>query len=359
MSKHTPLYNLHVAANALMVDFSGWQMPLHYGSQIEEHKAVREKAGLFDVSHMGVVEVTGEDTVPYLRYALANDVAKLKNTGDALYTCMLNENGGIVDDLIAYRFSDTYFRLVVNAGCRDKDFAWLEKLTQNFDVAIAWRDDLCLLALQGPQAIDDLKYPFGQDIADTVAQLKPFKSIVLEDNETVIARTGYTGEPGVEMMLPKDKALQVWDALIAHNIQPCGLGARDTLRLEAGLNLYGSDMTEETSPLTSNLTWTVSLTDESRDFVGKNALLQQKAQGIHETLVGLRMTDRGVLRNHQKVKIEGVGEGEITSGSFSPTLGHAIAMARVPVSDATQAMVERRGKWLPVEIVKPPFIKKR
>ena len=214
-----------------------------------------------------------------------------------------------------------------------------------------------MLALQGPQAIDALKIPFGVDIAQAVAELKPFKSIVLEDNETVIARTGYTGEPGVEMMMPAEKALQVWDVLTAHDIKPCGLGARDTLRLEAGLNLYGNDMTEDTTPLESNLSWTVSFKDEARDFVGKAALLKQKEQGIKETLVGLRMTDRGVLRDHQKVKIEGVGEGEITSGSFSPTLGYAIAMARVPVSDATQAMVERREKWLSVEIVKPPFYK--
>ena len=357
MSKQTPLYEAHLEANAKMVDFSGWQMPLNYGSQIEEHHAVRNKAGVFDVSHMGTVEVTGPDATKFLRYALANDIAKLKNPGDALYTCMLNESGGIVDDLIVYYFNDTYFRLVVNAGCRDKDFAWLQKQAEQFDVTLKWQDDVCLLALQGPEAIAALRFPFDEKVVEQVDELRPFKSLILENN-IVIARTGYTGEPGVEMMLPTDKVLSVWNALVENGVRPCGLGARDTLRLEAGLNLYGNDMTEETTPLESNLSWTVSLKDDKRDFVGKAALLKQKEAGVAQKLIGLCLKERGVLRDHQKVKINDALEGEITSGSFSPTLGYAIAMARVPMCDATHAEVERRGQWLPVEVVKPPFIKK-
>lgn len=356
MPQKTPLYDCHVKAGAKLVDFSGWDMPLHYGSQIEEHHVVRQSAGLFDVSHMGVVEVKGEGVIDYLRYLLANDIEKLKNPGDALYTCMLNDNGGIIDDLIAYRFSDAHFRLVINAGCREKDIAWLEKVAAQFSVELTVRQDVCLLALQGPNAIDALKHPFGQAVVDQIATLKPFKSLLMEDG-SVIARTGYTGEAGVEMMLPVETALRVWDTLLANDVKPCGLGARDTLRLEAGLNLYGNDMTEETSPLNSNLAWTVSFKDESRDFIGKTPLLAQKASGVSEILIGLLMTERGVLRAHQKVMIEGVGEGEITSGTFSPTIGHAIAMARVPVGEAQAAKVERRGDWLPVQIVQLPFVR--
>lgn len=356
MPQKTPLYDCHVKAGAKLVDFSGWDMPLHYGSQIEEHHIVRKNAGLFDVSHMGVVEVKGEGAADYLRYLLANDIAKLKNPGDALYTCMLNETGGIIDDLIVYRFSDTHFRLVINAGCRDKDIAWLKQVAEKFPVTLTVREDICLLALQGPEAISALKYPFGAEISEQVASLKPFKSLILEDG-SVIARTGYTGEAGVEMMLPVETALKTWDALLANAVKPCGLGARDTLRLEAGLNLYGNDMTEETSPLDSNLAWTVSFKDEAREFIGKSALLLQKEKGVNEILVGLLMTDRGVLRDHQKVMIDGVGEGEITSGSFSPTIGNAIAMARVPATDAAEAKVERRGAWVSVKIVKLPFVR--
>ena len=355
MSKKTALYDQHVKANALMVDFSGWQMPLHYGSQMNEHHAVRKNAGLFDVSHMGVVEITGKDTVNYLRFVLANDVAKLKNFGDALYSCMLNEKGGVIDDLIAYRFSDDHFRLVINAGCREKDFEWLQLQAKNFDVALTMRDDLCLLALQGPEAIAELEYIFDKDTFDIINTLKNFQFIVLE-NDILIARTGYTGEAGVEMIMPVQNALKIWEKCVSKGIQLCGLGARDTLRLEAGFNLYGADMTAETSPLISNLSWTVSFKDENRNFIGRDALLAEKARGISHQLVGLVLESRGVLRNHQSVKINGDGVGEITSGSFSPTLNKSIALARIPVSDATDALIERRGEWLPVKIVKPKFI---
>lgn len=356
MSKKTALYDQHVKAKALIVDFSGWQMPLHYGSQIAEHHAVRKSAGIFDVSHMGVVEITGTDTVNYLRFMLANDIAKLKNTGDAIYSCMLNENGGVIDDLIAYRYTDAHFRLVINAGCREKDFAWLQLHAKKFDVNLKMRDDLCMIALQGPDAIAKLEFIFDKEIFEKVSALKPFQFYTPTPTDTVIARTGYTGEPGVEIILPVENALKTWEKCIALGIQPCGLGARDTLRLEAGYNLYGADMTADTSPLISNLSWTVSFKDESRNFIGKDALCAEKARGISHQLVGLVLESKGVLRNHQVVKINNDGVGEITSGSFSPTLNKSIALARIPVSDATDAFVERRGEWLPVQIVKPKFI---
>lgn len=337
-----------------MVDFAGWQMPLHYGSQIQEHHAVRKNAGIFDVSHMGVVEMTGKDTVPFLRHLLANDIAKLKNAGDALYSCMLNENGGVIDDLIAYRFSDDHFRLVINAGCREKDFAWMKKIADHFDVQLMLHGDYGLIALQGPDALNKLDAIFDAEVGKKVRALKPFQFYV--DANIVIARTGYTGESGVEMMMPSDLAVKIWEKCIALSIQPCGLGARDTLRLEAGYNLFGADMTENTSPLVSNLSWTVSFKDEKRNFIGRDALEKEKSKGISEQLIGLILESKGVLRNHQKVKIDDDRFGEITSGSFSPTLNKSIALARIPMTDATEAMVERRGEWLPVKIVKPRFL---
>jgi aminomethyltransferase len=356
MSQKTPLFDEHCRANAKMVDFAGWQMPLHYGSQLTEHVCVRERAGVFDVSHMGVIDVKGLDVVAFCRYVFANDVAKLKSEGDALYTCMLNAAGGVIDDLIVYRFNDNYYRLIVNAGCRDKDFEWLSDHAKKFDVTLAWRNDVCLLAVQGPQAIDALAHVFNQAVSNAVHALKPFQSH--SHNDIVIARTGYTGEPGVEIMLPSKDVVTVWNALLANGVSPCGLGARDTLRLEAGFNLYGNDMTESTSPLISNLSWTVSFKDTQRDFVGKSALLSQKENGIDCNIVGLVMKDRGVMRQHQAVKTTEGAMGEITSGGFSPTLGYSIAMARIPNTSTTQAFIERRGEWLPVDIVSMPFIKK-
>ncbi|OGT27088.1 MAG: glycine cleavage system protein T [Gammaproteobacteria bacterium RIFCSPLOWO2_02_FULL_42_14] len=349
--KKTPLYDQHVYAKATMVDFSGWLMPLNYGSQIAEHHAVRNHAGIFDVSHMGIVEMHG-DVVVFLRFLLANDVAKLKDNS-ALYTCMLNERGGIIDDLIVYRFSDQYFRLIINAGCRDKDMAWIQQQAKNFSVQIKLREDWCLLALQGPQALEKLVVIFDHATCEKIAAIKPFQFYI--HDHCVIAKTGYTGEPGVEIMLPIDFAIDAWKKLIAHGVQPCGLGARDTLRLEAGLNLFGADMNENTSPLISNLSWTVSFKDTARNFIGRDALLTEKQIGVHQQLVGLVLESKGILRNHQKVKTD-AGEGEITSGSFSPTLNKSIALARIPVTSTKKVLVERRGEWLEASVVALPFI---
>ncbi len=355
MTKRTPLYDEHVAAGAKIVDFFGWDMPLHYGSQIEEHHFVRQHAGMFDVSHMGVVDVTGAQATEFLRYALANDVQKLKAAGFALYSCLLNESGGVVDDLIVYRTGDNEYRLVINASRRDADLAWLQQLANAFTVTLTPRPDLCIIAVQGPKALSIVQDQLHAELPSNLSDLKPFKAIILDDK--LIGRTGYTGEDGVEIVLSADAATTLWQQLLKAGVNPCGLGARDTLRLEAGLNLYGADMNESTSPLVSNLAWTVALQDEARDFVGKAALLKEKQNGLSHKLVGLVMEERGVLRDHQTVSFANSDNGEVTSGSFSPTLGIAIALARIPADADEPAFVERRGNKVPVKIIKPPFVR--
>jgi aminomethyltransferase len=356
MAKRTPLYDQHVQSGAQLVDFSGWDMPLHYGSQMEEHRLVRQAVGMFDVSHMGVIDIEGRQATDFLRYALANDVEKLKTSGKALYSCMLNPSAGVVDDLIVYKRSDDLYRVVLNAGTRDTDLAWLNELAETFHVTLQEQKDLAILAVQGPNALSLLEDMWSDTQGSTLAALRPF-TFFIEEN-VMVARTGYTGEDGVEIIAPSEVIVMMWQDLLKEGVQPCGLGARDTLRLEAGYNLYGADMDQNTSPLVSNLSWTVSLKDASRDFVGRAALEKEKTDGADQKLVGLLMTEPGVLRNHQTVFIDGVGEGEITSGSFSPTLNHAIALARVPVATADVAAVERRGKRVEVTVVKPPFYKK-
>lgn len=356
MSKRTPLYDCHRAAGAQLVDFSGWEMPLHYGSQIQEHHCVRKSVGMFDVSHMGVVDIAGAGAYDFLRYALANDVAKLSEAGCALYSCMLNDQGGVIDDLIVYRLGDDAFRVVLNAGTRDSDLAYLQSLAKDFDVTLTERTDLAIVAVQGPAALPLLQDMLAQPIAEKLQALKAFQFLI--DKDIMIARTGYTGENGVEIILPAVEVTTLWEDLLQKGVAACGLGARDTLRLEAGFNLYGSDMDARTSPWISNLSWTVSLKDASRDFVGRKALEKEKANSVTQKLVGVVMETAGVLRDHQKVFVNDIGEGEITSGSFSPTLGYAIALARVPIDTGDTAEVERRGKRIPVKVVKPPFIKK-
>ena len=351
--KRTSLYEKHVEAGAQLVDFAGWEMPLSYGSQIEEHHQVRKAAGMFDVSHMGVVDVSGEDACDFLRIALANDVEKLTEPGRALYSCMLNEFGGVLDDLIVYRLGETDYRLIVNAGSREKDIEWLQQLIGDYEVTVTERPEFAIIALQGPEALSKLAPVFSDEVAETVTALRPFRFIV--EDGVMIARTGYTGEQGVEMVVPSEKAPALWQAFLDNGVAPCGLGARDTLRLEAGFNLYGSDMDESTSPLISNLAWTVSFKDGTREFYGRNVLVDEKEAGVSQKLVGLVMESGGVLRDHQKVFCA-AGEGEITSGSFSPTLGYAIALARVPKEIGESAEVERRGQRVPVKVVQPPFV---
>ena len=354
MGQRTPLYDQHLALGAKMVDFGGWDMPLHYGSQVEEHHQVRRDCGVFDVSHMTVVDVAGDQASAYLQHLLANDVARLKSPGRALYSAMLNERGGVIDDLIVY-LTDWGYRLVVNASTRDKDLAWMQAQAADFAVEINERPQLAMLAIQGPHARARTAELVSQARATLIQELKPFQG--LAEGDWFIGRTGYTGEDGLEIILPAEQAPDFLSELVGAGIPPIGLGARDTLRLEAGLNLYGQDMTEEVSPLAANMGWTVAWEPAERDFVGRAALEQQRAEGDLPKLVGLVLEERGVLRAHQVVRVNGVGDGEITSGSFSPTLGKSIALARVPAGTAERAEVEIRGKWYPVRVVQPTFVR--
>lgn len=355
MAKQTHLFSAHNQLGALMVDFAGWKMPLHYGSQIEEHRSVREHAGIFDVSHMSIVDVTGTGAKDFLSHLLANNVDKLNEPGRALYGCMLNPEGGIIDDLITYFISPTQYKVVVNAATTEKDLAWFQKQASDFDVQIQRREDLSLLAIQGPQAREIAAHALGGDVAAIIASLKPFRCETCQD--WVIARTGYTGEDGIEIMLPHEDALKCWNQMIAAGVLPIGLGARDTLRLEAGLNLYGTDMDEATTPYESNLGWTVAMEPETREFIGRTALREQ-AQGTTDyKLVGLVMHKKGVLRSGLDVFQAGEKVGQITSGTFSPTLKKSIAFARIKTPIADQYMVDIRGKQHQVSVVHTPFVK--
>jgi aminomethyltransferase len=354
LPKTTPLNALHRAAGARTVDFGGWDMPVNYGSQIEEHHAVRREWGLFDVSHMLAADLEGAGVRDFLRGALANDVAKLKTPGKALYTCMLNEEGGVVDDLIVYFFREDWFRVVVNAGTAEKDLAWLERLkaASGATLSIKARRDLAIVAIQGPKARESFWQAYPATRAATES-LVPFSAA--HAGEWMIARTGYTGEDGFEVILPATEVAAMWEKLVAAGARPAGLGARDTLRLEAGMNLYGQDMDDATSPLDAGLAWTVDL-KEARDFTGRKAL---ERRGQKQQFMGLLLTDSGgVLRAHQKVRTP-QGEGEITSGTFSPTIGKSIALARLPmgvaVGDNVQVLV--RDKALAARVVKAPFVR--
>jgi aminomethyltransferase len=351
--QRTPLYAAHLAANGRMVDFSGWEMPINYGSQLEEHHQVRRDAGMFDVSHMTVVDVLGANARPYLSRLLANDVSRLVVPGKALYSCMLNEQGGVIDDLIVYFLKEDRFRLVVNAATRDKDLAWLQRQAQGFSIEVLERGALAMIAVQGPAAREKALGVLPPRLVGAAAGLEAFYACELA--EWFVARTGYTGEDGFEITLPASAAVDLWDQLLAAGIKPCGLGARDTLRLEAGMNLYGQDMDETTSPLESALAWTVAMNDR-RDFIGCMALQAQKDAGLQYRLVGLILEDRGILRHDQAVTTSD-GTGVITSGGFSPTLERAIAFARIPTGSATECTVDVRGKQLRARIVKPPFVR--
>ncbi|QKZ02546.1 MULTISPECIES: glycine cleavage system aminomethyltransferase GcvT [Pseudomonas] len=354
MGQRTPLYDLHLALGAKMVDFGGWDMPLHYGSQVEEHHQVRRDCGVFDVSHMTVIDIDGPQAQAFLRHLLANDVARLQAVGAALYSAMLDEQGGIVDDMIVYLLQDGY-RLVVNAATRDQDMAWLGKTVAGFEVRIRERPELAMLAIQGPEARHKVAQLVTQARANLIHQLKPFQG--LTDGDWFIARTGYTGEDGLEIVLPRDQAPAFFNDLVGAGLSPIGLGARDTLRLEAGMNLYGQDIDQAHSPLVSNMAWSIAWEPAERDFIGRAALLAEQGRGVDEKLVGLVLEERGVLRAHQVVRIAEIGEGEITSGSFSPTLSKSIALARVPMATADRAEVEIRGKWYPVRVVRPTFVR--
>jgi len=356
VTQRTALYQKHLDAGARMVDFAGWEMPINYGSQIDEHHQVRQQAGVFDVSHMTVVDISGADAEPYLRRLLANDVARLKVVGKALYSAMLNSDGGVIDDLIVYRLQAGY-RLVVNCATRSKDLAWLEQQSQGFKVDLRERPELAILAVHGPAAIEKVCAILPGEQARKIKELANFHGVELE-GDWFVARTGYTGEKGLELIFPQQQAEAFWDRLLAAGVSPVGLGARDTLRLEAGMNLYGHDMDETVSPLAANMEQTIAWEAPDRDFIGRSALIRAQElqrQGQMPQLVGLVLEERGVLREGQTVVCD-KGEGIITSGTFSPTLKHSIALARIP-ANAGNCKVDVRGKLLPVRIVKPAFVR--
>lgn len=353
-SNHTALYDKHIESNGKMVDFAGWEMPINYGSQVKEHHQVRNDAGMFDVSHMVVVDFTGKDCKTFLQYLLANDIDKLKQQGKALYSCMLNEDAGIIDDLIIYYLADDFYRMVINAATRINDLAWINSKIIDFDVKLQERDDLAMIAAQGPNAREKLLSTLDQSTATTVSELKPFFGVQLDD--TFYARTGYTGEDGFEIIVPNEKVAELWNTLLNAGIEPTGLGARDTLRLEAGMSLYGTDMDTTTSPLVSGLKWTVALEPNERNFLGRSALEAEITAKPASKMVGLVLEGKGVLRGHQTV-ITASGKGETTSGTFSPTLGVAIALARVPADTGNSCHVEIRNKQIEARVVRPPFVR--
>ncbi|WP_049235692.1 glycine cleavage system aminomethyltransferase GcvT [Moraxella canis] len=356
--QRTPLYDAHLAFGGKLIDFGGWDLPVNYGSQIVEHEAVRTDAGMFDVSHMLVTDVTGDQAKAFFQKLLANDVAKLGFVGKALYSAMLNDNGGVIDDLIVYLMSEdeTAYRIVSNGATREKDSAQFAKIGEAFDVTIAPRYELAMIAIQGPKAIEKL-LTVKSEWAETVNGLKPFVGADMGD-EWFVARTGYTGEDGVEVILPADQAEAFFKALAETGVQPCGLGARDTLRMEAGMNLYGNDMDDETSPLEAGMAWTVDLKNGEREFVGKSALTALKNDGVTVKQVGLLQTGKGgVLRDGMTV-VTDKGDGITTSGVFSPTLKQSIAIARVPVDfTGDTAKVIMRGKEVDVRVLKLPFVR--
>ncbi len=344
--KQTALHSNHVALGAKMVNFGGWSMPIQYNSQLEEHFCVRKDVGMFDVSHMCIVDLTGKAVKEFLLKLLANDVNKLKVSGKALYTCMLNHDGGVIDDLIVYYFNDEFYRLVINAGCAEKDTAWINPIAKSFSVNVEVRNDLSMIAVQGPKALELFN--------DDVKNLKPFHSL-FSQAQTLIARTGYTGEDGVEIMLPHKEAIITWEALLKQGVKPCGLGARDTLRLEAGMNLYGNDMDENILPHDAGLSWTLSFKEE-RDFIGKYKL-QNTAQKYQ--FLGLILQESGgILRAHQTV-ISEHGNGEITSGGYSPNMQQSIALARLPLNVKIDDIVkiQIRDKQLNAKVVNLPFVR--
>jgi aminomethyltransferase len=355
MGLRTPLFSEHERLGARIVPFGGWDMPLHYGSQIEEHHAVRRSAGMFDVSHMRPVDIEGPDALIFLRHLLANDAARLSAPGKALYSCMLNARGGVVDDLILYLRGPDHYRAVVNAATADKDCDWMRTQAEGREVRIERRDDLAMIAVQGPEARSRVEPLLPSGLAESAMQIAPF--FAAEDGRWFVGRTGYTGEDGFEIIMPSEDAVALWRGLIAAGVRPCGLGARDTLRLEAGMNLYGQDMDETIGPLDSGLGWTVAWEPEERDFIGREALVGRRDHPDRRALVGLLLTGRGVLRPHQSVVAGDRVIGEVTSGGFSPTLERSIAFARIDPSSPSECAVEIRGKAVPVRIVKPPFVR--
>ena len=355
MNKQTSLYQNHIEANAKMVDFHGWSMPINYGSQINEHNCVRENCGIFDVSHMTILDFEGEDVEQFVRTLIANDVKKLSETYEGLYSAMLNDNGGVIDDLIAYKLENGY-RLVVNCATRGEDLKWISEKAKNYSVQMEERDDLSMVAIQGPKSSEVL----SNCPAPIVRELESKKKQQgVYGNDMFATKTGYTGENGFEVILPHALAVGLWRNAIKAGAQPIGLGARDTLRLEAGMNLYGFEMDDSISPFECNMAWTVDFSDEERKFYGKEALTGILKDDKQYELVGLMLEERAILRQGQKVYFDADKEleGVVTSGTYSPTLKKPIALARIPSISAKICFTEMRGKEVFAKIGSPRFIR--
>lgn len=359
----TPINAAHLQAGAKMVDFGGWEMPLHYGSQVEEHHTIRNHAGMFDVSHMVVSDLIGTGAADYLSKLLANDIARINNSnaliGKALYSCMLNEEGGVIDDLIVYWMGGDRYRIVTNAATRENDLSWMNSVLEGFDATLTEQSKVAMVAVQGPEA-RELVIAWGADklgaeVGKDIKSLERF--FATEYDGWFIGRTGYTGEDGFEVMMVEDKATLFWEEMLIAGVKPCGLGARDTLRLEAGMMLYGSDLDAVTTPLESALSWSVGLDPAERRFIGRELLDEQKERGVNRKLVGVLLDGRGVMRDHQKLLFGGEQVGEITSGGFSPTLNRTIALARIRADVTENCEVEMRGKMVPVIIQRPLFVR--
>ncbi len=347
--KQTVLNKAHRKAGAKMVDFGGWDMPINYGSQIEEHHAVRQRVGMFDVSHMTVIDITGAEATDFLYRLLANDIHKL-NINQALYSTMLNHEGGVIDDLITYKLSDNNYRVVVNAATREKDLAWITAQITDFDATMTEQADTAMIAVQGPQAMAIIKPLLDIDLSTTERFYAAY------NDDMFVGRTGYTGEDGVEIIVPGDEAESLWEQLIAAGVQPCGLGARDTLRLEAGMHLYGQDMDENITPLECGLSWTIR--KDNDQFNGADALNALRDKGVKKKLIGLVLEGRGVLRHDQTLVDDAGNQGIITSGGYSPSSEKAIAMAVVDKAmNPESVQVQIRNKSLPCRVVKLPFVR--
>jgi aminomethyltransferase len=355
MGRKTPLFAEHRALGARMVPFAGWEMPLHFGSQLQEHHSVRRDAGMFDVSHMQIVDVDGRGARRFLRHLIANDVAKLAKPGKALYGCMLNDRGGVIDDLIVYSRTLDRYRMVVNAGTAQRDLAWMRNHSSGFDIGIRPRQDLAMIAVQGPNARSKTVDLIPGALRGEAIALRAFYAA--EQGGWLVARTGYTGEDGLEIICPAGEAPALWRGLRSADVAPCGLGARDTLRLEAGMNLYGQDMDEDVGPLESGLGWTIAWEPGDRDFIGRHAIQVRRAQGGLRRFVGLLLMGRGVLRGRQQVLSDGEPVGEITSGGFAPSLQRSIAFARIAPGIGDECEVLIRGKAVPARVVTPPFVR--
>ena len=356
MTQKTALFDLHLAATAKMVDFYGWNMPLNYGSQLQEHVAVRNNCGAFDISHMTFLDLQGKNCKSFLRTLLANDISNLEDDGDGMYSAMLNESGGVIDDLIIYKMPFGY-RLIVNCATRKKDIKWISNHIDDSSVVMLERKDISMLAIQGPKYNEVISHCLPSSLLTELENKNTFQGVL--EGDLFVSKTGYTGELGVEVMLPSKNVEEIWNSVIKNGASPVGLGARDTLRLEAGLNLYGSEMDESISPLECNMQWTVSLNDVDRNFIGKESYLKKAKENQNLNLFGLVVEERAILRSKEIVYLEedAAVSGTVTSGSYSPTLKKSIALVRMPSTNSKFCFAELRGKKIYAKIGIPRFVK--